>query len=263
MTGAAFIWWLSPVFAQFLGEHLKKERLGCVQEEVVARKHPQREGGTRLITPGFQIVTNHPVVLQAAKAGDAAVERRFGRVHVRFENSEIRPQQGQHYLHDLRIFQHLSRSAIQATQFFQELHLGQGMDRPVSRRNLRRASRRDKQANRLNTRLSPKLTGEFKADQSAQAVTEEGERLVQEWSQGLGEGLDKRREPSERSLHQPGSPTWQLNRADLDISGQVVRPGTKNRGPGSCVREAEQTEAGLRVRSAAGNPGVKGGSGGQ
>ncbi len=65
------------------------------------------------------------------------------------------------------------------------------MDRPVSMRDLRRAIRRDKQANRLNTRLSPELTGEFKANQCSQAVTEEGKRLVQEWSQGLGEGLDE------------------------------------------------------------------------
>ena len=213
---------------------------------------------TRLLTPGFEIATTHPVILQAAKAGDAAVERRLGRVRVSFVDGEICPQDGKHDLHEFRMFQHFSGSAIQATQFFQEFSLGQGMDRPVSRWNLRRASRRDKQPNRLNARLSPELTGELKADQCAQAVTEEGKRLVQKWNQGLSEGLDKRRELRERSLHQPSSPTGELNRADLDISWQAVRPGAKNRGAGSCVREAEQTEAGLRVRLAEGNPGVKG-----
>ena len=55
-------WWVRfhrvrphRLHAQFLGEHLKKERLSCVQEEVVAGKHPQREGSTRLIAPGFEI----------------------------------------------------------------------------------------------------------------------------------------------------------------------------------------------------------------
>ncbi len=90
------------------------------------------------------------------------------------------------------MFQHFSGSAVQATQLFQEFSLGQGMDRPVSRVDLRRASRRDKQANRLNTKLSSEFTGELKADQCAQAVAKEGKRLVQEWTQSLGEGLDER-----------------------------------------------------------------------
>ena len=76
--GAAFMWRFSPVSAQFLGERVKKKRLSCVQEEVVAGKHPQREGSTRLIAPGFEIATTYPVILQAAKAGDGAVERRLG-----------------------------------------------------------------------------------------------------------------------------------------------------------------------------------------
>ena len=263
MLGAAFMGWFSPVCAQFLGEHLKQERLNCVPEEVVTGKHPQREGTTGLITPGFEIASTHPVILQAAKGGDGAVERRFGGVHVSFVNGEIRPQDGKHDLHEFCLFQHFSGNAIQAAQFDQEFPFGQGMDRPVSMRDLRRAIRRDKQANRLNPGLSPELTGEFKADQCSQAVTEESKRLVQEWNQGLGEGLDKRREVSERSFHPPGSPTGELNRADLNICWQAVRPGAKNRGTGSGVREAEQTEAGLWVRFAENNPGVKDGCGGQ
>jgi len=190
--GAAFMWWFSPVSAQYLGERLEKERLSCVPEEVVAVKHPQREGSARLITPGFEIATTHPVILQAAKNGDRAVEPRLGCVHVRFVNREICPQDGKHDLHEFHIFQHFFGNAIQAAQFDQEFPLGQGMERPVSMRDLRRAVRRDKQVNRLNARLSPELTGEFKANQCSQAVAEEGKRLVQEWDQGLREGLDKR-----------------------------------------------------------------------
>lgn len=178
-------------------------------------------------------------------------------------NGEICAQDGKHDLHEFCIFQDASGNAIEATQFGQEFRLGQGMDRPVSRRDLRRAIRRDKQANWLNTRLSPELTRKFKADQCPQAVTEEGERLVQERKKRLGKGMDKRREVSEQSLHRASSPAGELNRADLDISRQGVRPGAKNRGTGSCVREAEQTEAGLWVRFAEGNPGVEGGCGGQ
>ncbi len=65
--GAAFMWWFSLVSAQFLGQRLKKQRLSRVQEEVVAGKHPHREGSTRLLAPGFEIATTHPVILQAAK----------------------------------------------------------------------------------------------------------------------------------------------------------------------------------------------------
>jgi hypothetical protein len=38
---AAFMWWFSPVSAQFLGERLKQERLGCIPEKMVTGKHPQ------------------------------------------------------------------------------------------------------------------------------------------------------------------------------------------------------------------------------
>jgi len=72
------MWPFSPVSAQFLGEYPEKDRQSCVQEEVVAGKHPQREGNTRLITPGIEIAATHPVILQAAEGGDGAVERRLG-----------------------------------------------------------------------------------------------------------------------------------------------------------------------------------------
>src|SRR4249920_2353050 len=95
-------------------------------------------------------------------------------------------------------------------------------------RELRRTTSRDKEANRLHTILSAKLPGEFKAHQCSQAVAEEGKRLVQEWQEGLGEGLDQRRELSEKRLHQPSSPSGELNRTDLNIRWQAVRPSAKN-----------------------------------
>ena len=55
------MWRFSAVSAQFLGKRPKKRRLSCVQEEVVAGKHPQREGNTGLITPRFEIAATHPV----------------------------------------------------------------------------------------------------------------------------------------------------------------------------------------------------------
>lgn len=74
----AVTWWFSPVSAQFLGEHLKNERLSRVKEEVITGKHPQQEGNTGLITPGFEIAVAHHMILQATKAGDEAAERRLG-----------------------------------------------------------------------------------------------------------------------------------------------------------------------------------------
>ena len=55
------MWPFSPVPAQFLGKHPEKDRLSCVQEEVVTGKHPEREGNTRLIAPGCEIAETHLV----------------------------------------------------------------------------------------------------------------------------------------------------------------------------------------------------------
>src|SRR5579862_7214644 len=111
------------------------------------------------------------------------------------------------------------------------------MDRAVSIRALRRTICGDKKANRLKSGPSPELTGNFEAGQCAQAVAEEGKWPVQERSQSLGEGFNQRREPGERSLHQPGSPSGELNRADLNLGRQAVWPGAKDRGAGSRVRK--------------------------
>ena len=135
------------------------------------------------------------------------------------------------------------------------------MDRPVSSRDLRRVSRRDEQASRLNTKPSPEFTGELKANERAQAVAEESKRLVQKWTQNRDEGLDKQRKVREWSLGEPRPSTGKLNRADLDISWQAVRPCAKKCGTGSSVWETEQTEAGLRVRLAEDDPGIKGARG--
>ena len=71
--GIRFMSRFSPVSAQFLGKRPKKRRLSCVQEEVVAGEHPQREGNARLLTPGFEIAATHPVILRAAEGGDGTV----------------------------------------------------------------------------------------------------------------------------------------------------------------------------------------------
>src|SRR5712692_6985813 len=222
----------------------------------------QRGGNTRLLTPGFKVALTHCAIPQAAKGGDGAVERRLGRVHIGFVDREICPQNRKCDPHEFFVFQHRSGGAVQATQFRQKISFWQGMDGQTSMRELRRTTSRDKEANRLHTILSAKLPGEFKAHQCSQAVAEEGKRLVQEWQEGLSEGLDKRRELSERRLHQPSSPSGELNRTDLNIRWQAVQPSAKNQGTTSRVREAEQTEAGLWARLAACNPRVKGGCGG-
>ena len=59
-------------------------------------------------------------------------------------------------------------------------------------RNLRRTTGGHKQANRMHAILPADLAGEFKSDQRSEAVAEKSKRLVQQWSQGLGEGLDER-----------------------------------------------------------------------
>lgn len=95
--GTIFMWPFSPASLQFLGEHPKEK--GLFQEEMVAGKHPQREGNTRLSTPGLKIAIVHSVILQAAKRGDGAVQRRLGRVHVGFVHRKVCPQERKHDLH--------------------------------------------------------------------------------------------------------------------------------------------------------------------
>jgi hypothetical protein len=248
------MWWFSAVSAQILGERLKKERLSWVPKEMVTGKHSKREGHTRLITPGFEIASTHPMILQAAKSRDGTIEGRPSRVHVSLVNGQICPQDGKHDLHEFRLFQHFVGNAIQSTQFEQEFFLGQGMDRLVSKTELRRAIRRNKQANGLDTGLSPELTSEFKGNQSSQAVTIEGKPRVQKWNQGLGENLNEWCKPGERSLPQASASAGELHRADLNIRWQAGRPGTKNRGGASCVWEAEETEPGLCVRFSENKP---------
>jgi hypothetical protein len=78
-------------------------------------------------------------------------------------------------------------------------------------------------------------------------VAEESKRLVQEWNKRIGEGFDKVRELSERTLHQPISPSRELNRANLDIRGQSIRPVAKNQSASPRVRETEQTQTRFRA----------------
>jgi hypothetical protein len=54
-------------------EHLKQELLLCVQEEVVARKHLQREISRGLLAPAFKLLAAHFFILQAAKNGEMRV----------------------------------------------------------------------------------------------------------------------------------------------------------------------------------------------
>ena len=124
MTGDAVIWQLSSVSTQFLGEYLEQHLLSCVQEEVGAGKHPQRKGSFRLLAPAVEIVATYPAILQATKAGDAASQRRLGRVRICFVDSEVCPQDRKHDLHEFCVLQQFFRGAIQAAQFFQEFQIG-------------------------------------------------------------------------------------------------------------------------------------------
>src|SRR5271169_6942604 len=104
------------------------------------------------------------------------------------------------------------------------------MDRRVATRNLRRTASRDKQANGIYTILSAELARELEANQCSQAVAEDNKGLVQKRRQRGREHLDERRHLSEKTLHQPGTPSGKLDRTDLDIHWQSARPRAKYRG---------------------------------
>ncbi len=109
--------------------------------------------------------------------------------------------------------------------------------------------------------LSAQFTGDFKTDQRSQAMSEEGKGFVQQREQGLSQSLDQWREPRKGTLHQPSSPSGELNWTDLDVRGQATRPGAKNRRTASSIRETEQPQASLWPRLATCNPGIKNGVG--
>jgi len=96
------------------------------------------------------------------------------------------------------------------------------MDGRASMGDLRWTASGHQQANRVYTILPAKSASEFKANQCSEAVAEERKRLVQKWSQSLGEDLDETRKICERTLHQPGTASGELNRTDLNIRRQGI-----------------------------------------
>ena len=69
---------------QLLRESPKKQRLSRLQKEVVAGKHPDREGQAGLFAPCFEIAMTHFLIIQTAESGNRAVERRSRRILVAF-----------------------------------------------------------------------------------------------------------------------------------------------------------------------------------
>ena len=61
---------------QFLRQSLKKQWLGCLQEEMIAGKHPDREGNGGLIAPCLEIFMIDSLIAQTAKSGNRAIQRR-------------------------------------------------------------------------------------------------------------------------------------------------------------------------------------------
>src|ERR1700731_484913 len=119
------------------------------------------------------------------------------------------------------------------------------MDQRAASRHLRCTTSGHAETNRLDAIISAKPAGEFKADQRPEAVAEECKRHVQQWDQSLRKSFDQRGKSRERTLHKPCSASRELNRTDLDISWQAVRPGAKNRCTRASIRKTEQTATGM------------------
>lgn len=62
-----------------------------IQEKVITGKHPQREGGSSLVAPGFKVAGAYLPILQTAEGRDGAVQGSLVRVHVGFVDREIGP----------------------------------------------------------------------------------------------------------------------------------------------------------------------------
>src|SRR5437763_4215612 len=98
------------------------------------------------------------------------------------------------------------------------------------------------------------MPGEFESDERAHAMTEERERFVQMWREGLARGPHQLAQFGERRLRDARASSGQLTRADLNRLREALLPRAKDGISATSVRETEEAHSGPRIRLTADEP---------
>ena len=107
----------------------------------------------------------------------------------------------------------------------------------------------------LRTVLSSQVMSELESDECAHAMTEERERLVQVWSEGLACEPYQFVYFSARRLGDARASSGQLNRTDFDRFRKILLPRTKDRISAAGVRKTEEAHTSSSIRFPIDKPG--------
>ena len=90
---------------------------------MVSGKHPDDAWPQRLLLPCGQIAVPYAGVVQTSENRDRALQGRLRLILVRFRHFEVRSNGGQKRVHQLRVFENVSRCAAQPAQLFNQLEV--------------------------------------------------------------------------------------------------------------------------------------------
>src|SRR6266542_2053199 len=107
---------------------------------------------------------------------------------------------------------------------------------------------------RLSTMAN--LAGELKGEQSAHTVAKTGKGRVEQVTNAFGRGQSQRLKIIWHRLTQAPIAARELNRPDLNIDWEKIRPGAEYGDSAAGVREAEQPQPRARVRFSTMEPGI-------
>src|SRR5258705_12448322 len=99
------------------------------------------------------------------------------------------------------------------------------------------------------------LEGEVEGEQSTHAVAKTGKGRVKQRAKAVGRGQSQRLKIIWDRLTQAPIVARELNRPDLDLGREQVRPGAKYGDTTAGVREAQQPQPRARVRFSTLEPG--------
>ena len=110
----------------------------------------------------------------------------------------------------------------------------------------------------IETVVAEQTASGLERGEAAPAVPEERARAIEERSHRVGEGGDERVESRDGRLVDAAGPAGGLDRDQLDVRGQKIRPGTIGRGAASGEGEAEESQSRRRVGTGNDEPGIAG-----
>src|SRR5262249_35816044 len=154
-------------------DDLKQSRFRCVQKEMIARQHSQRERSRSMFSPAIHLLAANLVVPKAAKNRNGTAQRLRLRGLIGLTELKISPQYRSHQVHHLGFIDNLDGSAIEHSHFLGEFVVGQRVGGVILVWQLRSATARNKQVNRLDPRPPLEKVRNLETQYRAHAMTEE------------------------------------------------------------------------------------------